>query len=338
MPEICSILDACVRSSGASSAKKLRVLTFPTHERYQSTLSHVDAYFLLWRGPGIKEWNHQFSSVPANHILLPYSEGGPAIPPGFTPDLVISQHDIQYKMALAAADHFSIPLVRMEHTLPHPSTTIWPPEGDFNIYITEQQRKLWKGKDSDPIINNAIDTDFFCPSERQRKPVCLSVVNDWIRRDGVCGYSYWVKAARDLHTKVIGDTPGLSVAAKDTNELLRAYQDSLICLCTATHSTSPVTLLEAMSAGCCVVANRISATEEAIKHGENGFLADSPESMNALVKRIIENPDYCASIGMNARSSIIKKNGMGRFTDDWNNVLNEAVLSPWWRRLWSKSV
>jgi hypothetical protein len=337
MPEITSILDACIRSCGEQGAKRLRVLTFPTHERYQSTLSHVDAHFLLWNGPGIKQWNHDFSSVPQNHLLLPYSEVGPAIPPGIVPDLVISQHDIQYKMAMAAANYFSVPLISMEHTLPHPKTTLWPPEGDFNIYITQEQRSLWRGKDTDPIIRNAIDTDLFCLSDKKRKPVCLSVVNDWIRRDQVCGYSYWVNATKNLPTKVVGDTPGLSVAAKNTQELCRFYQESLIFLCTATHSTSPVTLLEAMSAGCCVVANRISATEEAIRHGENGFLVDSPDEMNAIVSRIITNPDYCVSIGQKARASIVKNNGMKRFTDDWNRTLKEAVLSPWWRRLWSKS-
>jgi hypothetical protein len=330
MAEVLSIIDSCF-----PRIRPLRILTFPTHERYQSTLRKVAAEFYLWQGVGIKTWDFRFSPMPENHILLPPGDSGPALPPWVRPDLILSQHAIQYQAALAAADFFGVPLVRMEHTLPEQGN--FCPKGDFNIYITEHQRSMWEGASSDPIIRNAIDTDFFCPTENAvRERTCLSVVNDWMRRDAVCGYSYWREASANLPTLVVGDTPGLSVAAKDERELLSFYRKSQIFLCTATHSTSPVTVLEAMAAGCCVIAHRIAATEETITHNETGFLVENPSQMAAMAQRLLDNPQYCAQIGSNARTQIIKKHGLDNFTQSWNAALKQAASAPWWRRLWSR--
>ena len=332
MAEVLSILDACVPRT-----RPPRVLTFPTHERYQSTLDRVDAEFYLWQGPGIKAWDARFSALPANHVLLPYSDRGPVLPPGVRPDLVLSQHAIQFEAAVSAAEHFGVPVLRIEHTLPDGGLT--SPSGDFNVYITEHQRSLWGGSDTDPIVRNAIDTEFFCsPAEgTPRKPVCLSVVNDWIRRDAVCGYTYWKQATAGLPTRVVGDTPGLSVAARDARELLSFYQSSQIFLCTATHSTSPVTVLEAMATGCCVIAHRIAATEETITHNETGFLVDTPAQMAEVTRRLLANPQYCHQIGLAARRRVVERHGKDRFVKDWDMVLAQALKAPWWRRLWSKS-
>lgn len=330
MAEVLSILEACVPRT-----RPLRVLTFPTHERYQSTLSRVNAEFYLWQGPGIKTWDFRFSALPANHVLLPSGETGPSLPPWIRPDLVLSQHAIQHQGGFNAANFFGVPLVKMEHTLPEKGNAC--PPGDFNIYITEHQRSLWGGNDSDPIIRNAIDTGFFRPSDRPRERVCLSVVNDWIRRDAVCGYTYWQEATQGLPTRVVGDTPGLSVAARNADELLGFYQSSQIFVCTATHSTSPVTVLEAMAAGCCVVAHRIAATEETITHNETGFLADDPSQMAGLIRRLLDNPQYCAVIGANARKRVVERHGVEAFTKSWDEALGRASSAPWWRRLWSRS-
>ena len=332
MAEVLSILDACVVRT-----RPLRVLTFPTHERYQSTLDRGNAEFYLWQGPSIKSWDFRFSPLPANHVLLPYSEQGPVLPPGVRPDLILSQHAIQSQAAVLAAEHFSVPLLRIEHTLPDGGPIGL--SGDLNVYITEHQRSLWHGADTDPIIRNAIDTDFFCPpaGDVVRDPVCLSVVNDWIRRDAVCGYTYWKQATAGLPTRVVGDTPGLSSAAKDTQELLSLYRSSQIFLCTATHSTSPVTVLEAMAAGCCVVAHRIAATEETITHGETGFLVDDPAQMAQIIRRLLANPQYCCQIGLASRERIVRQHGKSRFVKDWDTVLKQSLGAPWWRRLWSKS-
>ena len=336
MPNITSILNSAV-----GKTDRINVLTFTTHERYQSAWSKVKANFFLWNDEKSKPWVHKYAPMPENHILLPFHPSTPAIPVGVDINLVITHHLSQYDRALQAATHLNVPLLRLEHCLPD---EVWSPEqrkflitkkGDVNIFITQHQLNSWGGDENDSVIYNAIDTTLFAPREgSQREPVCLSVVNDWVKRDNVCGFSFWKLASKDLPVKVLGDTPGLSKAAANVGELAAAYRDSLIFLCTATNSSLPTTVLEAMSSGCCVIAYRATAIEEAIEHGVDGFLVDSPEQMNALAKRLLTNPAYCEAIGKKAREKALDRHNLDVFVEKWNQALCLAVNAPWWRKQW----
>jgi glycosyltransferase involved in cell wall biosynthesis len=89
-----------------------------------------------------------------------------------------------------------------------------------------------------------------------------------------------------------------------------------------------------MSSGCCVVAYRATAIEEAIEHGVDGFLVDSPEQMNAMAKRLLANPAYCEAIGNKAREKALGRHNLDVFVDKWNQILRLAVNAPWWRKQW----
>jgi len=337
MPDIASILKSAVRKTD-----RINVLTFVTHERYQSAWGGVDANFFLWNDENAKPWMRQYAPMPANHILLPFHPSTPNVPVGIDIDLVITHHLSQYDRALQAATHLGVPLLRLEHCLPDET---WSPEqvrfakaksGDVNVFITQHQLKAWGGCEDDFVIYNAIDTDLFRPRDGgSRDPVCLSVVNDWIKRDYVCGFSFWKLATKDLPVRVLGDTPGLSKAAANVEELADAYRSSLLFLCTATNSSLPTTVLEAMASGCCVVAYRATAIEEAIEHGVNGFLVNSPEEMNATVKRLLANPSYCEMIGAAARERAVGRHNLDVFVEKWSQALRLAVDAPWWRKQWS---
>jgi glycosyltransferase involved in cell wall biosynthesis len=69
-------------------------------------------------------------------------------------------------------------------------------------------------------------------------------------------------------------------------------------------------MLEAMSAGCLLVASRTAPVEEVIREGENGFLVDffSPAEISARVVAALEaGRNGHADIRQNARSTIIEK-------------------------------
>lgn len=339
MPNIAPILNAVVREP-----ERVNVLTFTTHERFQSAWGGIDANFFLWNDQYAKPWVHHYAPMPANHILLPFHSSSPLVPDEIDLDLVVCQHHSQYDRAVQAATHFNVPLLRLEHTLPDEDwdeatkQALAARRGDFNVFITHDQMQAWGGE-GDMIIYNAIDTNTFCPQEPwgERDSVCLSVVNDWIKRDVACGFSFWKLATKDLPTRVLGDTPGLSKAAANVQELADAYRTSLIFLNTATRSTFPTTVLEAMASGCCVVSYRAGAVAEAIEHGVDGFLVDSPEEMNAIVKRLLANPAYCEAMGRAAVKKANERFSLGRFVEEWGQALRRATKAPWWRKQWSKS-
>jgi glycosyltransferase involved in cell wall biosynthesis len=68
-------------------------------------------------------------------------------------------------------------------------------------------------------------------------------------------------------------------------------------------------MLEAMAAGCLLVASRTSPVEEVIHHGGNGLLVDffSPEQIADRVVESLEDPQAFASLRRNARQTIIDR-------------------------------
>ena len=60
-----------LRDSTRHPEEPLNILTFPTHERYQTNLALTGHNFYLWQKPGtIKPWVKDYGDVPQNTILL----------------------------------------------------------------------------------------------------------------------------------------------------------------------------------------------------------------------------------------------------------------------------
>lgn len=66
------------------------------------------------------------------------------------------------------------------------------------------------------------------------------------------------------------------------------------------------TLLEAMSLEKPIVASDIPANRAVIRHGENGFLASSPEETARLLRLLLHDPNLCRRMGRNAADYVRK--------------------------------
>jgi glycosyltransferase involved in cell wall biosynthesis len=66
-------------------------------------------------------------------------------------------------------------------------------------------------------------------------------------------------------------------------------------------------LLEAMSAGCVIVASDTAPVREVLRHGHNGLLADffSPREIADMVERVLNHPGREKDLGSRARADII---------------------------------
>jgi glycosyltransferase involved in cell wall biosynthesis len=66
-------------------------------------------------------------------------------------------------------------------------------------------------------------------------------------------------------------------------------------------------MLEAMAAGCLLVASRTQPVEEVIHHGGNGLLVDffSPEQIADRVVEALEDSKSFASLRRNARQTVV---------------------------------
>jgi glycosyltransferase involved in cell wall biosynthesis len=326
-------MSSILRAATRKPDEKLKILTFPTHERYESMLAKTGHAFYSYRAEGIKDWNETYAKLPDNYILLDPALGEAQIPDYVDFDLVLSQNKFgQFQIAKELAAKFHLPLVSLEHTLPMPQ---WGEDillqtrqmrGHVNVFISDYSIDNWgwESQEDTEVITHGIDTELFCPSETNRGDEILSVVNDWINRDWCCGFKLWQEVIKGLPHKVVGDTPGLSEPASSTKELVAAYQNSKIFLNTSTISPVPTVLMEAMSCGCAIVSTATCMIPEIIENGVNGFISNDPEELKHYLVDLLNDENLAKEIGKNARKTITEKHSASKFVNRWNEVLESS--------------
>lgn len=200
-------ITSIIRQATRKPEDKLNILTFCTHERYETGLAMTGHNFYAYRAQGIKDWNNNYGKCPQNYTLLDPNLKQGQIPTWIEFDLILSQNKFgQFQLAYPLAQKMNLPIVSLEHTLPMPQ---WTPQmreqlgnmrGKMNVFISEYSlgRWNWHSRNGDTtIIHHMVDTDVFTPIdpthpqqmdawEKQfapRQNHILSVVNDWINRD-----------------------------------------------------------------------------------------------------------------------------------------------------------
>lgn len=272
--------------------EKLNILTFPTHERYETQLCKTGHNFYAFNANDLKDWNESYAPFPENYHVLPKD----AIYQGIKYDLILSQSKFgQFQMSELINKRLEIPLVSLEHTLP---TSILNPEwvaqirnmsGDINVFISEFSRDTWDIKTSPQteVIHHSVDSELFKPSDVAQVPHVLSVVNDFANRDYCCNYSGWQRITGGLKVKLVGENEGLSEPAASLGELVEEYNKAQVFLNTSTVSPVPTSLLEAMACGCAVVTTATCMIPEIIKHGENGMMSNDEDELRGYIDQLL---------------------------------------------------
>jgi hypothetical protein len=313
--------------------RPLNILTFPTHERYETGLSLTGHNFYAFRADGIKDWNNDYGKCPDNYVLLdPAKEWGQLLD-CVDFDLILSQNKFgQFQYAAELSRKLQLPLVSLEHTLPMPD---WDSSrlndcrnmrGDINVFISEYSIGRWGWFDGPDtcVIKHMVDTDIFYPDDRPRENHLLSVVNDWVNRDWCCNFSGWRRISENLPVRVLGDTKGLSEPAPSITALADEYRSSRIFLNTSTISPVPTALLEAMACGCAVVSTATCMIPEVINNQINGFCSNDENELRQYCEFLMKNPNLAHDMGKQARKTIEEKFHKDRFVSEWGTVFNVA--------------
>ena len=333
-----TILQAVIRRATRKDDEPLNILTFPTHERYQTNIAETGHNFYLWQGKGINPWKSEYSPVPKGHTLLNPTRGDAQIPDYVDIDLVLSQNKFgQFQIAEQIAKQLKCPLVSLEHTLPMESWSnsqlvqMRYMRGDINLFISEYSRNKWGWNENEAsVVHHGVDTELFSPSNNtQRDAKVLSVVNDWINRDWCCGFKLWREITNypegNMPLRVLGDTPGLSAPAESTEHLIEEYRHSRIFLNTSLISPVPTCLLEAMSCGCAVVTTSTCMIPEIIKNGENGYISDDPTKLREYIQRLLSDEKLATELGMAARETVTNNFSLDSFVNKWNEVFIQCL-------------
>ena len=308
--------------------EKYNIITFDTHERYQTMMARTGHNFYSFQYDGCKQWVDAYGKKPDNYYTLPKN----ALVNGIDFDFILSHSKFgQFQFAKQMQQVFRIPLISLEHTLPIPS---WPEQqlkemramiGDQNIFISKFSARRW-GIFPHTVIKHGVDTEQFTPGEEERDNVVLSVVNDYKARDYCCNYAGWERITKDLPTRLAGTSPEpeFSKAAENVDELTLAYRRSSIFLNTSTVSPVPTSLLEAMACGCAVVTTATCMIPEIIKNGVNGFISNDEAERRGYVEQLLSEPKLAIDLGLAARETVIKDFSVDVFVNNWNAVFDTA--------------
>lgn len=326
-------LTGILRAVTRKQDEPLNILCAPTHERIETEIAKSGHNFYAFQHDSFKGWNTNYAPVPENYVLLNKALGNNQLPLEVEFDLVLSQNKFgQFQILSQLSKALHVPLISLEHTLPHPG---WPKQqveacremrGNLNIFISDYSIKEWKWTDrkDTAVIRHGIDTTLFNVLQLPREPIIFSVVNDWINRDWCCNFQGWRRIVKDLPVFVYGDTKGLSVPAPSTEALVDRYNRSRIFLNTSTISPVPTSLLEAMACGCACVSTATCMIPEVIQHGENGLISNNEKDLREFCELLLKDEKLAHKLGSAARRTIVEKFNEERFLDDWARIFNRA--------------
>jgi len=306
--------------------EKYNILTFPTHERYETQLAKTGHNFYSFHMPQFKKWNSSQLPTPPNYYILPEEN----ICDYIDYDMILVQSKFwQFQVAQQINQHLHLPILCLEHTLPTPQTlskenisSMQHMLGDINIFISEYSMKAWDVDRNIVVIHHGIDTNVFKPLDSPKSSYILTVANDFVNRDYCLNYSGWKRVTDGLPTRLVGDTKGLSTSASSTDELVQEYNQCGVYFNSSTLSPIPTSLLEAMSCGCAVVSTATCMIPEIITNGENGYISNDEEELKSYLKLIIENDDLRKRLGDNARRTILEKFSEQDFINNWNQLFD----------------
>jgi len=341
----CRAVRAIIKTIDFSS-RKLNILTFATHERYEQNLCKTGhEFYCLNIG---KQWDVDYAEIPENYHIIDQ------IPDYLDFDLILAHtgceraqiaHDILSSSKGLNKNSTGIPIIRHNHVLPDirydtgiqiqmNKNTLY----DVFSFISRYSMNQWGFKDGF-VVEHGVDTSFWNPGKEKRDNVCLSVVNDWANRDWCCGFNLWKDLVGiilgsgtknnpfkvELPVRVLGKNPGFSEPAKSINELRYAYQRSRIFLNTSLHSPVPTVLLEAMACGCAIISTANCMIPDIIEHGVNGLISNDPRELKSYINILLNDEKLANKLGENASKTIDTKYNLDRFIKSWNNLFYSTV-------------
>jgi len=306
-------------------SKVYNILTFNTHERYQTQLAKTGHNFYAFNFDGGKDWFEGHAPMPDNYFQLPKS----SIYPGIAFDFIFVNSKFgQYQTAIKINGSMQIPVISLEHTLPLPN---WPDQtlknfqsmnGDVNVFITEYSKKAW-GMQGE-VIYHSIDTNTFQPDDGAERSGVLTVAHDFIKRDYALNYKGWNRITEGLDRKVVGETEGLSKQSESVEALIKEYQNALVYINPSTLSPVPTSMLEAMACGCAIVSTETCDIPNVIKHGVNGFMSNDEKELRGYIEQLLNDKKLAAKMGAEARKTIEEKFSEQRFVNEWNTIFDKV--------------
>tara|TARA_R110000868_G_scaffold18531_11_gene81371 strand:+ start:6696 stop:7700 length:1005 start_codon:yes stop_codon:yes gene_type:complete len=319
-----------IQECNAPKREKYNILTFPTHERYETQLCKTGHNFFSFSMDGQKEWDLKQTKPPENYYILPKNE----LPAFAEIDMVLVQSKFwQFQIAAQILESLPVPMIVLEHTLPTPTTqnldqiqTMRQMVGHVNIFISKFSQQQWNINSlNNYVIHHGIDSEVFKPLDVEKEDHILTVANDFKNRDFCLNYGGWERITNGMNVRLVGSKNGEgSIVCENTEDIVKEYNKCKIYLNTTTLSPIPMSLLEAMACGCAVVSTATCMIPDIIQNGVNGFISNDETELKNMIRNLEQDDELRKTIGENARKTIQQHFSEKLFTNNWNEVFTQV--------------
>lgn len=229
-----------------------------------------------------------------------------------------------------------LPAVYLEHNVPGGRVPFdRHPMGDQRripvVHVTAFNALLWDNGEAPftVIDHGVVDPGHRYTGELERAAV---VVNEPVRRGRAVGTDLVLDLARRHPVDVFGmkahalrDLPGVpagldTVEDLDQDRLHTQMARRRLYLHPNRWTSLGLSLVEAMTLGMPVVV--VASTESAVAvPPEVGVVSTRPEELAAGVRDLLHDADLARAMGERAREHALRRFGLKRFLDDWDEVL-----------------
>src|SRR6476620_11130835 len=113
-----TLIGSLLRKATRTATEPLNIITFPTHERYESLVAKTNHNFFGLQIPKWKTWNTTYEPVPNNYSILR------GLPADLEFDLIFTLAKHQYQKAAELSAMLHLPLLCLEVFVPSPNVPI----------------------------------------------------------------------------------------------------------------------------------------------------------------------------------------------------------------------
>ncbi|MBF0142575.1 MAG: glycosyltransferase family 4 protein [Magnetococcales bacterium] len=327
-----------------SDKKCWRLLTLNCHEAWVHQLGYLDARVDIIDGLPNRytpSWDTHVRPVPANARLISLEA---AHAPGNRYDCVIA-HNMTDLMdvKLVAAARIIVFHATLEGRLAVDAAADEPQRisgiirryltltGGIGVAVSSMKGRSWGFPDD--VVPNGVDCDAYLPWSGE-VAAGVRVANQIQQKRRILAWDFHERAFADLPVTIVGHNPEMPGVAPseswdDLKGLLRRHRFFI-------HTAHPdledgynMASLEAMAAGLPILGNRHPTSP--VVHGVSGFLAETPDELNGLAKRLIDDRELAAHMGEEARRQVRKEFDISLFSRRFHRAIDKAVRQ--YRRL-----
>jgi glycosyltransferase involved in cell wall biosynthesis len=240
-----------------------------------------------------------------------------------------NQNFLQDQYDVLSTEQRNLPKIYIEHDPPrqHPTDTKHVVnDADITlVHVTHFNRLMWDSNNTPTrvIEHGVVNTGVTYSGELDKGIV---VINNLPLRGRLLGFDIF----QDVRSQIPLDLVGMGTGSYGLGEVLHPqlpeFQSRYRFFFNPIRYTSlGLAICEAMMMGIPVVGLATTELSAVIDDGHSGFIHTDIDYLVEKMKLLISEPELARQIGANGRQIALKRFGIKRFTNDWEQLFREVV-------------